>query len=129
MFSPHKSDTGAVLPWEYIPAAAGSYEAGQLLQVSAGKVAVLSAASKTTPPYLCMGNITVEDGDPIPVSRVNKDMIYETQLSADAAAATVGTMLEVSAGGKEADAAAAGTFEVVAIDGTAMGDTVYGRFQ
>ena len=129
MFSPHKSDTGAVLPWEYIPAAAGTYEAGQLLQVSGGKVAALSAASKTTPPYLCMGNITAADGDPIPVSRVNKDMIYETQLSAAAAAATVGTMLEVSAGGKEADAAAEGTFEVVAIDGNAIGDTVYGRFQ
>ena len=129
MFSPHKSDTGAVLPWEYIPAAAGTYEAGQLLQVSGGKVAALSAASKTTPPYLCMGNVTVEDGDTIPVSRVTRDMIYETQLSAAAAAATVGTMLEVTAGGKEVDAAAAGTFEVVAIDGTAIGDTVYGRFQ
>lgn len=129
MFSPHKSDTGAVLPWEYIPAAAGTYEAGHLLQVSGGKVAALSAASKTTPPYLCMGNVTVEDGDTIPVSRVTRDMIYETQLSAAAAAATVGTMLEVTAGGKEVDAAAAGTFEVVAIDGTAIGDTVYGRFQ
>ena len=129
MFSPHKSDTGAVPPWEYIPAAAGTYEAGQLLQVSGGKVAALSAASKTTPPYLCMGNVTVEDGDTIPVSRVTRDMIYETQLSAAAAAATVGTMLEVTAGGKEVDAAAAGTFEVVAIDGTAIGDTVYGRFQ
>jgi len=129
MFSPHKSDTGAVLPWEYIPAAAGTYEAGQLLQVSGGKAAALTAATKTTPPYLCMGNFTVADGEELPVTRIDKDMIYETQLSAAAAAAAVGTMLEVSAGGKEVDAAAAGTFEVVALEGTSIGSTVYGRFQ
>lgn len=129
MFSPHKNDTGAVLPWEYLPAAEGTYEAGQLLQVSNGKLAALSAATKTTPPYLCMGNITVESGDELPVTRIDKDTIYAVELSAAATAATVGTMLEVSAGGKEVDAAAVGTFEVVAMEGTAIGDIVYGRFQ
>lgn len=129
MFSPHKSDTGAVSPWEYIPAAAGTYQAGQLLNVSGGKLAAISAVCKTTPAYLCMGNHTVDDGEVLPVTRVTDDMIYVTELSAAAASATVGTMLEVSAGGLQADAAAAGTFEVVAIEGTAAGDLVYGRFQ
>lgn len=129
MFSPHKNDTGAVLPWEYLPAAEGTYAAGQLLQVSNGKLAALSAATKTTPPYLCMSNHTVESGDELPVTRIDKDTIYAVELSAAATAATVGTMLEVSAGGKEVDAAAVGTFEVVAMEGTAIGDIVYGRFQ
>lgn len=128
MFSPHKSDTGAVPAWEYLPAAAGTYEAGQMLNVTSGKLAAISAACKTTPAYLCMGNHTVADGENLPVTRVSDDMIYVTELSAEAAAATVGTKLEVTAGGKQVDAAAAGTFEIVAIEGTAAGSLVYGRF-
>lgn len=129
MFSPHKSDTGAVLPWEYLPAAAGTYEAGQVLQVANGKVAAIAAASKTTPPYLCMGSLTVADGESLPVTRIDKDMIYVTQLSAAAAAAVPGSLLEISAGGREVDAAAAGTFELVALEGTEAGSNVYGRWQ
>lgn len=128
MFSPHKSDTGAVPAWEYLPAAAGTYEAGQLLNVANGKLAAISAASKVTPAYLCMGSHTVAAGEILPVTRVSDDMIYVTELSAEAAAAAVGTKLEVSAGGKQVDAAAEGTFEVVAIEGTAAGSLVYGRF-
>lgn len=128
MFEFHKTDTGAVAPFEYIPAAAGTYEVGQLLNVTSGKLAAISAASKVTPPYLCMGNKTVADGDLVPVVRVNRGTIYKTILSAEATAATVGSKLEISAGGKEVDAAAAGTFEVTCIEGTAAGATVYGRF-
>lgn len=129
MFLPHKSDTGAVAPWEYLPAAAGTYKAGQLLTVSSGKLAELSAAAKTTPPYLCMADITVQEGEIVPVTRVQTGMIYETHLSAEAAAADIGSLLEVSSGGLLADATAAGTFEVVYIDGTAEGSLVRGRFQ
>ena len=128
MFSPHKNGTGAVLPWEYIPAAADTYEAGQLLQVSNGKAAAVSAAATTTPPYLCMGSITVADGEDLPVTRLADDMIYVTTLSAATASIAVGAKLRVSAGGKEADGGAAGSFEVVAFDGANTGDTVYGRF-
>lgn len=128
MFTPHKNGTGAVLPWEYLPASAGTYKAGQLLQVSAGSVAAISAAIKTTPPYLCMADITVEAGGIVPVTRVNADTVYKTTLSAAAASAVIGTKLEVTAGGLEADAAAAGTFELTCLEGTAQGDTVYGRF-
>ena len=128
MFSPHKNGTGAVLPWEYIPAAAGTYEAGQLLQVSGGKLTAIAAAATTTPPYLCMGSITVADGDVIPVTRIAADVIYASTLSEAADAAVVGTKLRISAGGKEVDAGAAGSFELVALEGTKAGDVVYGRF-
>lgn len=129
MFTPHANDTGAVLPWEYMPAAAGTYKAGQLVQMNGGKITAISAALKTTPPYLCMADITVEDGGIVPVTRVQKNAIYKTQLGAEAAAAVPGTMLEVSAGGLVADAAAAGTFEITYLEGTAKGDNVFGRFQ
>lgn len=128
-FLPVKSNTGAATPWEYLAAAAGTYQVGQLLSITGGKLTAITAASTTTPAYVCMADATVADGELLPVVRVNEDAIYETTLSAAAASAKVGTKLEVSAGGLEADAAATGTFEVVAImEGTAKGDTVRGRF-
>ncbi len=128
-FLPVKSNTGASTPWEHLTAAAGTYKVGQLLSVTGGKLTAITAASTTTPPYVCMADATVADGELLPVVRVNEDAIYETTLSAAAASAKVGTKLEVSAGGLEADAAATGTFEVVTImEGTAKGDTVRGRF-
>jgi hypothetical protein len=128
MFSPHKTDTGAVLPWEYMPAAAGTYQAGQLLNAKNGSLAPVSAASPTTPGYLCMANITVTAGQLVPVTRIQHTAIYETQLSAEAADAAEGTKLQVSAGGLQVDAAAAGSFEVTYIEDTAAGSMVRGRF-
>ena len=128
MFLPHVNDRGTHQPWEYLPAAAGTYEAGQLLKLTSGKLAEVSSASTTTPPYLCQANITVEDGENVPVTRISDDVIYETQLNAAAASATVGTKLQVSAGGKKVDASATGTFEVVYLEDTAADSIVRGRF-
>lgn len=128
MISPHSNGTGTVLPFEYIPAAAGTYEAGQLLQVADGKLAAISAAAAATPPYLCMGSITVADGDELPVTRINDDVIYVATLSADADSAVVGTKLRITAGGKDVDAGAEGSFELVALEGNKAGSVVYGRF-
>ena len=128
MFSPHKTDTGAVLPWEYMPAAAGTYQAGQLLNAKNGSLTPVSAASPTTPGYLCMANITVTAGQLVPVTRIQHTAIYETQLSAEAADAAEGTKLQVSAGGLQVDAAAAGSFEVTYIEDAAAGSMVRGRF-
>lgn len=128
MFLPHSHDKGMNQPWEEMSAAAGTYKVGQLLDVTGGKLTAIAEAKTTTPAYLCMASKTVADGELIPVQRVAKDVVYETKLSAEAAAATVGTKLQVSAGGLEADAAAAGTFEVTYIEGTAAGSVVRGRF-
>lgn len=128
MFVPMKSDNGAVLPWEYLSAAAGEYKAGQLLNVADGKVAAITATSTTTPPYLCMADKKAEAGELLPVTRISRDYIYETQLSAETAAAKPGAKLQVSKGGLEADGAAAGTFEVVSLEGTTKGSKVRGRW-
>lgn len=129
MFLPHASDTGVTNPWEYLPAAAGTYQVGQLLNVSNGRLTAITDASTTTPPYLCMSNITVAADELVPVIRITPHYIYETRLSAAAASAKVGTKLQVSAGGLEADGAAAGSFEVVFIEATAAGSMVRGRFK
>lgn len=128
MFLPYSHENGALKPWEYIAAAAGTYQVGQLLDVTNGQLSAISAAKKTTPAYVCMASKTVAAGEELPVQRVSKDVIYETNLSAEAAAAKTGTLLEISTGGLLADAAAAGTFEVVYLEGTAAGSVVRGRF-
>lgn len=132
MFQPAKTDTGARLPWEYMGAAKGDYTVGQMLQVgSDGHLEAISADMTTTPPYLCMGEITVEnDGDPIPVTRVADDAIYETTLTAAATGAVVGTKLQVASGGLGVSkpATGSGTFEVKWLAGDAAGDVVRGRF-
>ena len=128
MFLPHKSDNG-LQPFEYYPAAAGTYEIGQLLNVSNGKLVAVSNASTTTPAYVCMAKATVAADEVLPVIRVNHEIIFATTLSAEAADAKLGSKLQVSAGGLQVDAAATGTFEVTAIEGTAAESTVYGRFQ
>lgn len=127
-FIPVKSDNGAVLPWEYMPAAAATYKAGQLLTVRGGKVTALTADSATTPPYLCMADVTVATaGDPIPVTRVSRDWIYESELKEAMNAAEPGAKASVAAAGVSV-ASTAGTFELVSVEGTAAGDKVRGRW-
>ena len=75
-----------------------------------------------------MGTHTVAEGENLPVTHVSDDVIYETNLGAEAANAVIGTKLQVSAGGLTADAGAEGTFEIVFIEGTAADSVVRGRF-
>ena len=135
MFIPIKSTDGAMTPFEYIEAAAGTYQVGQLLNVSGGKLAAISADQATTPPYVCMQSGTVKAGEQLAVARVGEKYIFETELATAATAVTVGTKIQVASGGLKAkyvtgasDAAVPGTFEVVSLDGTAAGSKVRGRF-
>lgn len=127
MFYP-KSIGATLQSWEYYPAAAGTYKSGQLVNMTGGKLVPVAEASKTTPGYLCMADITVVEGALVPVQRIVKDAVYVTELSAEAAAAKEGSKLQVSAGGLAVDATAAGTFEVTYIADTAAGAEVHGRF-
>jgi len=128
MFTPKNMST-ALQPWEYLPAAAGTYKSGQLLNAADGKLVPVGTASATTPGYLCMADVTAVEGQVIPVAVVVKDGIYETNLSAAAAGAAIGTKLQVSAGGLQVDGAAAGSFEVTYLEDTAAGSVVCGRFR
>ena len=127
MFYP-KNLNGVLQPWERLPAAAGTYQAGQLLNAADGVVKPVAAASATTPGYLCVADVTLAQGDLLPVARIVKDEIYVSQLSTETAGAKVGAKLQVSAGGLQVDGAAAGTFEVVWAADTAAGSEVHGRF-
>ena len=82
MFIPIKSTDGAMTPFEYIEAAAGTYQVGQLLNVSGGKLAAIAADQATTPPYVCMQSGTVAAGELLAVTRVQGKYTFETELSA-----------------------------------------------
>lgn len=127
MFVPIKRDTGAMLPWEYLGSAEGTYQAGQMLTVKDGKLAALEAPGTTTPPYLCMADVKAAAGQVIPVTRVEGDCIYETQLKALYASAKAGVKMQVDQDGLTASEGE-GTFELVEVSGTQAGDTVRGRF-
>lgn len=132
MFLPEKTDHGAVAPFEYLPAAAGDYTVGQMLIIIGGVLTAITAAQTEAPSYLCVSERTIETaGDLLPVTRVEQGTVYGAPLAADAADAAVGSLLQVSADGTEAlyGTGADGCFEVVALEGTARGDIVYGRFR
>lgn len=110
MFQPWKSDNGAVLPWEYLPAEAGTYHVGQALNLDAttGHLEAVAADLDTTPPYICNAEVKVETaGTPIPVSRTSRDVIYETTLQAAAAGTVAGSRLVVKSGGTQVGAGTA----------------------
>ena len=71
MFQPWKSDNGAVLPWEYLAAEKATYQVGQLLALDAstGYLEPIAADLVTTPPYLCMADMTIATAGAPPPSR------------------------------------------------------------
>ncbi len=130
MFRQKVSDTGTVLPYEYMEAADGTYHVGQALTVVDGKLTAIVDARATTPEYICEAEKTVVAGGELPVTRVSKSNIYETTLAAGAADAKVGSKVQVAAGGTQVEYTDGntGTFELVSLAGNAEGDKVRGRW-
>ena len=134
MFIPIKSTDGAMTPFEYIEAAAGTYQVGQLLNVTDGKLAAIAADQATTPPYVCMQSGTVAAGELLAVTRVQGKYTFETELAEEATAVKVGTKIQVASGGLKAKyvlnstTPVPGTFEVVSLEDTAAGSMIRGRF-
>jgi hypothetical protein len=128
MFYPYTRDTGALQPWEEMPAKAGTYQAGQVLAVSGNVLAVCGAPMTTRPAYISMFSGTAIDNQVIPVIRVTERIVFKTELTADVENLSIGSKLQVSAGGEGVDGTAEGAFEVTAFDGKTAGSVVYGRF-
>lgn len=124
MFYPIRSDTGAVLPYEQHPAAAGTYASGMLLTYSNGKLSVADNPEASTKLYLCVSNDTVADGGLLTVAAARSDVVYRCPLEG-AQDQSAGDMLGVS-GGKQLSADAANKiFQITAI----MEDNIVeGRF-
>lgn len=89
MFTLIKSDTGAVVPFEHLPAAAGTYSVGQPLAASADGVSGETAA----PTHLSMKDGTVEEGALIPTAAIQVNAVYECESSDESALTRAHTVI------------------------------------
>lgn len=132
MFVPYKSKDGAVTPWEYLPVSAITPKVGMALIQTGGNLAI--ATGTTVPTYISMvdKDSACAAGDIIPVIRVEKDVIYETENSASFSAIKKGDKVTLAAGGLQVTATKTdGIAEVVDFDDVAAagaGGKVYVRF-
>ena len=75
MFYPLRSDTGAVLPFEQQPAAAGTYKPGTMLVFGDGKLVVANNPAGR-PAYVSVGHETVADGGCLTVACARVDVVF-----------------------------------------------------
>lgn len=125
----HSTDDGRVLPWEYLPAAAITPKVGMALYQNGGNLT--TATGTTKPTYISMRNqdAALVAGDIIPVVRVQKDVVWETELSAAGTSLKRGDKVTIATDGLAVTATTTdGIAEIVEILGTAVGDKVRVRF-
>ena len=125
----HSTDDGRVLPWEYLPAGAITPKVGMALTQTSGNLALASGTTKPT--YISMREqeTALTAGDLIPVVRVQPDVIFETELSAEGTSLKVGQKVTVATDGLRVTATTTdGIAVIVEILGTAIGDKVRVRF-
>lgn len=113
----HSVDDGRVLPIEYLPCSAITPKVGMALTQTSGNLAIATGA--TAPAYISMieKETACVAGDIIPVIRVQKDVVFETENSASFASVKVGTKVTLATDGLRVTATATdGVAEVVGID-------------
>ena len=129
MFRNIKNADGAVAPFEYLPCSAITPKNGMAMTLSGGKLAIASGTTK--PSYICVAerDAAVAAGEIIPVTRVDDQTIFKTQLSATGTALNLGDKVTIASDGLRVTATTtSGVAEIVGMDGTAVGDDVYVRF-
>lgn len=129
MFLNIKTDDGHVAPFEKLPCTAITPKNGMAMVLSGGKLAI--ASGTTAPEFICVEehSAAVAAGDLVTVVRVAKDTTYKTQLSAAGTALNLGDKVTIASDGLRVTATTtSGVAEIVGMDGTASGDTVYVRF-
>ena len=126
---------GQVRPWEYLPADDATYTVGQACVMDGSNgylVPVSSGVGEDTDEgkhYVCMADITVATaGGLIPVVASDDQMIWAAPLQAANSSIKVGASYTLHTDGKSITSTTTkGCFTVTAFDGTAAGDTAYGR--
>lgn len=123
MFKLHAKGSDATEAIEYVTAG-GTLAIGSLVAYSGGKLVV----NATNPEYVTLS--AANNNEIVAVKRIYEDEIYETTLSASGASLNLGDKVTVTTNGLQATATtASGIFEIIAIDGTAVGSKVRGLFR
>lgn len=106
-----------------------AYARGEALTLSAGRLTKCGAT--TTPQYICLCDQAAQstaDAE-LTVLPVTAHQVFETTLAAAGTALKAGDKVTLHTDGLQATATTTGgVFTLAALDGTAVGDTVYGRF-
>ena len=130
MFRNIKTDDGHVAPFEVLPCSAITPKNGMAMILSSGKLAIATGTSK--PEFICVEEheSAVAAGTPVTVVRVDHNTVYETTLSAAGTGLNIGdkVTLHASNGAQVTATKTDGVAEIVHMDGTASGDTVWVRF-
>ena len=128
MFEFVKNDNGNNFPIiELKPATAGTYEVGDALVYSTGKVATASGANK--PAFICATSVVAASGDKIAVNPVYAGQTWKTTFSADGSALKAGAKVTISSDGKKVTATTTNGVATLAEDGGATGASVLVKFE
>ena len=124
-FLRHTMDVGLTQPIEYHAGKASEAIAlGEALAMNAGALTKCGATAK--PDYIAVG--PVKDGT-VPVIKVQDYILFDAPLTAAGTALKVGDKVTIAATGLGVTATTeGGVATIVAIHGTAIGDTVTVRF-
>jgi hypothetical protein len=128
-FKIHTVLDGHIPSWQYLPAAAGTYSAGQATVFSGGKlVPVSSGVGEDTDEgrhYICMADTVIAEGGELPVVGAEEMILWEAPLAADAASLAAGQAYTISADGMKMTATATkGCCTVLRVSGKQAGDPV-----
>lgn len=129
-FKIYKTDDGRIPGIEYLPCSAITPKVGMALVQSSGNLAIATGTTAPTYISMCEKDSACTAGDIIPVIRVSKDMVFETNFSAAATSINLGdkVTLHASDGMQVTATTTSGVAEVVYMDGTASGSMCRVRF-
>lgn len=129
-FKIYKTDDGRIPGIEYLPCGAITPKVGMALVQSSGNLAIATGTTAPTYISMCEKDSACTAGDIIPVIRVQKDMVFETNFSAAATSINLGdkVTLHASDGMQVTATTTSGVAEVVYMDGTASGSMCRVRF-
>lgn len=130
MFLNVKTDDGHVAPFEVFPCSAITPKRGMAMILSSGKLAIATGTNK--PEFICVEEhaSAVAADTPVTVVRVDPDTVYETTLSASGSSLKLGdkVTLHASSGMQVTATTTSGVAEIVGIEDSSSGGTVFVRF-
>lgn len=99
-FIPHIIGNTETTAFEYLPAKNQAYVVGQALYVDPSTGNLDYAVGTTMPEYFAYSNKTITTaGDPLCVTRVRDDIIYETHASVSVASVDAGNAVTIASNG------------------------------
>lgn len=130
MFRIHSVDEGHVPGTEYLPCGDITPKVGMALVQAGGNLGIATGTSAPTYISMCERESACKAGEMIPVIRVSKGMILETNFSAAPTGVKLGdkVTLHASSGMEVTATTTNGIAEVVYIDGTTAGSMCRVRF-